>query len=318
MFSPAPPKPASAAASSTCRRSRRSPSTSSATCARRSSGSRSSPPARRPVRHADHRRPHGDTPQAERARFQREPPDILITTPESLYLLLTSNAREALRVDRHRHHRRDPRARARPSAARTSRSRSSGSRRSAGAGRSSASASRRRSARSTRCARFLGGAEPRVAVGAARGGRRARASASGPLATGATTRRPTTRSATSSRRTAHAVTTGRSRSSMPGRRSRSALTIEVPVEDMARLGRGGRNPERTGVGGDTRPSIWSSIHPRLVELIRAHRSTLIFVNSRRLAERLAGALQRAGRRDARPLASRIDRAARSAWKSKIC
>src|SRR6185295_6902499 len=39
----------------------------------------------------------GDTPQAERARFQREPSDILITTPESLYLLLTSNAREALR-----------------------------------------------------------------------------------------------------------------------------------------------------------------------------------------------------------------------------
>ena len=38
----------------------------------------------------------GDTPQAERARFNREPADILITTPESLYLLLTSNAREAL------------------------------------------------------------------------------------------------------------------------------------------------------------------------------------------------------------------------------
>src|SRR5262245_57481178 len=39
----------------------------------------------------------GDTPAADRARFQREPSDILITTPESLYLLLTSNAREALR-----------------------------------------------------------------------------------------------------------------------------------------------------------------------------------------------------------------------------
>jgi len=39
----------------------------------------------------------GDTPQVERARFRREPADILITTPESLYLLLTSNAREALR-----------------------------------------------------------------------------------------------------------------------------------------------------------------------------------------------------------------------------
>jgi ATP-dependent Lhr-like helicase len=42
--------------------------------------------------------------------------------------------------------------------------------------------------------------------------------------------------------------------------------------------------------GTVRPSIWSSIHPRLLELIRGHRSTLIFVNSRRLAERLASAL----------------------------
>ena len=39
----------------------------------------------------------GDTSQLERAQFARRPADILITTPESLYLLLTSNAREALR-----------------------------------------------------------------------------------------------------------------------------------------------------------------------------------------------------------------------------
>ncbi|HMF59269.1 MAG TPA: DEAD/DEAH box helicase [Vicinamibacterales bacterium] len=39
----------------------------------------------------------GDTPAIERARFIRDPADILITTPESLYLLLTSNARESLR-----------------------------------------------------------------------------------------------------------------------------------------------------------------------------------------------------------------------------
>src|SRR5262245_4547761 len=38
----------------------------------------------------------GDTPASERTRFQREPADILITTPESLYLMLTSNARNAL------------------------------------------------------------------------------------------------------------------------------------------------------------------------------------------------------------------------------
>src|SRR5262245_8883250 len=40
----------------------------------------------------------GATPAAERARFQREPADILITTPESLYLMLTSNARDSLRA----------------------------------------------------------------------------------------------------------------------------------------------------------------------------------------------------------------------------
>jgi ATP-dependent helicase Lhr and Lhr-like helicase len=39
----------------------------------------------------------GDTPQAERAEMLRHPPDILITTPESLYLLLTSRARENLK-----------------------------------------------------------------------------------------------------------------------------------------------------------------------------------------------------------------------------
>ena len=39
----------------------------------------------------------GDTPQKERAAMLRKPPDILITTPESLYLLLTSQGREMLR-----------------------------------------------------------------------------------------------------------------------------------------------------------------------------------------------------------------------------
>src|ERR671937_1506118 len=39
----------------------------------------------------------GDTPAKERAAMLRKPPDILITTPESLFLLLTSRAREILR-----------------------------------------------------------------------------------------------------------------------------------------------------------------------------------------------------------------------------
>ena len=39
----------------------------------------------------------GDTPSQERARLVRKPPDILITTPESLHLMLTSRARAVLR-----------------------------------------------------------------------------------------------------------------------------------------------------------------------------------------------------------------------------
>src|SRR5205823_9656785 len=39
----------------------------------------------------------GDTPAAERLRLLRRPPHVLITTPESLHLLLTSKARETLR-----------------------------------------------------------------------------------------------------------------------------------------------------------------------------------------------------------------------------
>ena len=81
-----------------CRRSRRWRSTSNATCARRSPASPQVAAARGDafVTPAIAVRT-GDTPASERARFQREPADILITTPESLYLLLTSNAREVLR-----------------------------------------------------------------------------------------------------------------------------------------------------------------------------------------------------------------------------
>ncbi len=46
-------------------------------------------------------------------------------------------------------------------------------------------------------------------------------------------------------------------------------------------------PGGSAAAPDGRHSIWPAMHPRLLELIRSHRSTLIFVNSRRLAERLA-------------------------------
>ena len=53
----------------------------------------------------------GDTPADERRRFATRPPDILITTPESLFLLLTSQARESLSGVADRDHRRGARRR---------------------------------------------------------------------------------------------------------------------------------------------------------------------------------------------------------------
>ncbi|MFN7134503.1 MAG: helicase-related protein, partial [Myxococcales bacterium] len=75
-----------------------------------------------------------------------------------------------------------------------------------------------------------------------------------------------------------------------GTRRALELTIEVPVEDMSKLGEPVEIPSGAASQGPVRTSIWSAIHPRLLELIRRHRSTLLFVNSRRIAERLAAAL----------------------------
>ena len=63
----------------------------------------------------------------------------------------------------------------------------------------------------------------------------------------------------------------------------------MPVEDMARMGEADDIRSGPAAGGN-RASIWAAIYPRLLELVRAHRSTLVFVNSRRIAERIAGAL----------------------------
>ena len=58
-----------------------------------------------------------------------------------------------------------------------------------------------------------------------------------------------------------------------GTRKELDLRVVVPLEDMREPGEGG--------------SIWPSIYPALLELVREHRSTIVFVNNRRLAERLA-------------------------------
>ncbi len=72
----------------------------------------------------------------------------------------------------------------------------------------------------------------------------------------------------------------------------------MPVEDMADLSGISETPQRMpamlgpATPGTAPPqaSIWPAIHPQVLELIRAHRSTIVFVNARRLAERLAARL----------------------------
>ncbi len=72
------------------------------------------------------------------------------------------------------------------------------------------------------------------------------------------------------------------------------LQVVVPVEDMGDLGRsqpptlGGLHSGPASVAlAPRRTSIWPSIYPRILELILAHKSTIIFCNSRRQSERLA-------------------------------
>lgn len=210
----------------------------------------------------------GDTPPKERARFAREPADILITTPESLYLLLTSSARERLRsvetviVDEI--HALVPTKRGAHLALSLERLEALAGRRLQRIG---LSATQRPL---DEVARFLGGAEGGGAPGSA--------------ATGAATR------ALGEVRDAAAAPRWRPVALVDaGAKKPFQLRVEVPVEDMSRLGEPLEVPDGPA-SHPARASIWTAIHPRLLELVRAHRSTLLFVNSRRVAERLAAAL----------------------------
>ncbi len=68
------------------------------------------------------------------------------------------------------------------------------------------------------------------------------------------------------------------------------LRVVVPVEDMAALGEGTGVPSGNAAGPEERTSIWPAVDDRIVDLIEAHRSTIVFANSRRLAERLCARL----------------------------
>jgi len=185
----------------------------------------------------------GDTPAHARRQLMKSPPDILVTTPESLYLLLTSQAREILRGVEHvivdEVH----------AIAATKR------------GSHMALSLERLSHLTETDPQRIGLSatqRPLELIGSFLGG------------------------------------VGREVSIVDaGARKELDLEVIVPVANMARMGEVmdvDESPGGPAAGPEARHSIWPSMHPRLLELIRQHRSTLIFVNSRRLAERLSSRL----------------------------
>ncbi|MGH2859704.1 MAG: DEAD/DEAH box helicase, partial [Solirubrobacteraceae bacterium] len=183
----------------------------------------------------------GDTPQRERQRMLREPPDILITTPESLYLMLTGRAQQLFEgvrwciVDEIH-----------------------------------AVASTKRGAHLAltleRLARAAGGDPQRIGLSATQN----------PL-------EEVARFMVGPRRTCRIV------DATAAARKQLDLKIHVPVESMAEPG-GTPGADLDPLSGGTEPtrnSIWPAIYPELLDLIRAHRSTILFVNNRRAAERIA-------------------------------
>ena len=179
----------------------------------------------------------GDTPQKERAAMLRRPPDLLITTPESLFLMLTSRARETLTGVRtlildevH------------------------------------AVAGTKRGAHLAltveRLERLTAEEFQRIGLSA--------------------TQRPM-------EEIGKFVAGGRPIELVDAGRSKELdVEVVVPLEDMREPGVNAEITDLLGTGGESRgQSIWPSIYPRLLELVEAHRSTIVFVNNRRLAERLA-------------------------------
>jgi ATP-dependent Lhr-like helicase len=223
----------------------------------------------------------GDTSQKDRARFRRHPGEILITTPESLYLLLTSDAAHSLRtvetiiVDEI--HALVPTKRGAHMALSLERLEAIVA---AGGGRRlqriGLSATQRPL---EEVAHFLAGVDAAPAAELVEA--------------------PPTSAWTIETPDADAIAPNRDTGVIRYRpvtivnaneRKLLALKIEVPVEDMARLGQIEELPSGAASQGPKRTSIWSAIHPRLLEIVRERTSTIIFVNSRRVAERLAGAL----------------------------
>ncbi|HSY34377.1 MAG TPA: crosslink repair DNA glycosylase YcaQ family protein [Acidobacteriaceae bacterium] len=228
----------------------------------------------------------GDTSPKDRARFKNHPGEILITTPESLYLLLTSDAGEALRsvetVILDEIHALVPTKRGAHMALSLERLEALAGR---PIQRIGLSATQRPL---EEVARFLGGA---LGVGTEPRGKslsmetiESEISVDGVLKEedDGEVRLVEGEAAGPRYRPVTIVNAGA--------RKTLELTVEVPVEDMAKLGEIDELPSGPASQGPKRTSIWQSIHPRLLEIVRGRTSTLIFVNARRVAERLAGAL----------------------------
>ncbi|MEU1788855.1 ATP-dependent helicase [Streptomyces sparsogenes] len=177
----------------------------------------------------------GDTPAAERRALVSRPPDILITTPESLFLMLTSSAREALR------------------------------------GVETVILDEVHAVAGTKRGAHLALSLERLDELLARPARRIGLSA---------TVRPVDEVARflSPRRRVEIV--------QPPSGKEFDLSVVVPVEDLGELG---GSPVQEGDTGE-KPSIWPHVEERIADLVQAHRSTIVFANSRRLAERLCNRL----------------------------
>ncbi|HEY8808828.1 MAG TPA: DEAD/DEAH box helicase, partial [Solirubrobacterales bacterium] len=239
----------------------------------------------------------GDTSQKERRAMRKTPPDILITTPESLYLILSSGAREiltgteavivdeihavaqskrgshlALTLERLDHLVRDHAlSAAGPVTAEGVSPQALGSSPDGGA------ALVEQAGRGT--GRRAGGDTPSAVppAGGAQGVQRIGLSA---------TQRPLERIAkflVGPKRDCEIVDAGVAKE--------LDLEIVVPVEDMSEPG-APSFPNADGNPTEGEPlahvrSIWPAIYPELLKLVQEHNSTIIFVNARRAAERLA-------------------------------
>jgi ATP-dependent Lhr-like helicase len=204
----------------------------------------------------------GDTPQKERRAMAKEPPDILITTPESLYLMLSSSVREILGgvegviVDEIH------------AVAQTKR----GS----------------HLALTLERLEHLVRESGEVPSDKQRGGSAGTTPDSLVQRIGlSATQRPLEHIAqflVGSKRQCRIVDAGQKKA--------LDLEIVVPVEDMADPGAPAYPSEDGPPPTEIEPSahvrsIWPAIYPRLLELVQEHTSTMIFVNNRRAAERLA-------------------------------